>query len=574
MADNFLYVAAGEKTLASSLTSSATTIELADILSRAADALTMADFGTIGYATIEPNGSSMELISFTGISGTSLTGVTRGLGFESPYTTVAALQLPHSAGVTVVFSNSPQLYNKLAGKDNDETIAETWTFTNPNYPRMDSAVTAPTDDEQLITKKYADDLVIAGAADASTTVKGIVELATSAESQAGTDSGSTTASLVALPSDIAANVQNASHVFAADAEASDTYAITLSPAPSAYATGQLFCFTANTVNTGAATLNVNALGAIAIKKNHDQDLEDGDIESGSYVTVAYDGTVFQMLNQQATMPTTALLTEMATFFGTTNATGAEMETLTDGSDADSLHYHSPLPFSISCFRIADANSTTRTMVGYSDDPSAYTFVAAYHGTFSVALEMPYMTSVGVPIFEGANNQNNPSSGGFLRIGTDIWHSDGTNIYKDSTTITISGTGVGDDSALGHDVTNSYLLVLDTTTTIHRYSGIAGTTITYVDEITLDNAVDIDKGFVYDDVNAEYYCIDTGVIRRFNSSGTTQSTTTIGFDIEGLMGMCFVNNRLYLVSVPDKTNDAVSSTLGSTIITFYPTSLTR
>ena len=87
--------------------------------------------------------------------------------------------------------------------------------------------------------------------------------------------------------------------YAADAGASDTYAVTITPGPSAYAVGQVFYFKANTINTGAATLNVNSLGEKTIKKLHDQDLANGDIEAGQIVMVAYDGTNFQMLSQIA-----------------------------------------------------------------------------------------------------------------------------------------------------------------------------------------------------------------------------------------------------------------------------------
>jgi hypothetical protein len=87
--------------------------------------------------------------------------------------------------------------------------------------------------------------------------------------------------------------------YAADAEASDTYVITLTSAPSAYVIGQVFHFKANTANTDAATLNVNSLGAKTIKKLHDQDLATNDIEAGQMVMVAYDGTNFQMLSQIA-----------------------------------------------------------------------------------------------------------------------------------------------------------------------------------------------------------------------------------------------------------------------------------
>lgn len=84
--------------------------------------------------------------------------------------------------------------------------------------------------------------------------------------------------------------------YAADAGSSDTYAVTLAPAPDAYFTGMVVNFKANTVNTGAATLNVNSLGAKAIKKNYNVALADGDILAGQIVTVVYDGTNFQLVN--------------------------------------------------------------------------------------------------------------------------------------------------------------------------------------------------------------------------------------------------------------------------------------
>ena len=102
----------------------------------------------------------------------------------------------------------------------------------------------------------------------------------------------------------ASAVQNSTHTYAVDAEASDSYAITLSPAITAYADGQEFTFKANTLNTGAASLNVNGLGAKTIKKNHDQDLVTGDVEAGSILEVSYDGTVFQLLSTTAATPAT------------------------------------------------------------------------------------------------------------------------------------------------------------------------------------------------------------------------------------------------------------------------------
>ena len=91
-------------------------------------------------------------------------------------------------------------------------------------------------------------------------------------------------------------------VYAADGGSNDTYVIVLPVAPAAYTdiTGLPIAFKANTVNTGAATLNVNTLGAKTIKKNGSEDLEDGDIGAGQIVIVVYDGTNFQLLTTPET----------------------------------------------------------------------------------------------------------------------------------------------------------------------------------------------------------------------------------------------------------------------------------
>tara|TARA_Y100001938_G_scaffold25227_1_gene33493 strand:+ start:8853 stop:10061 length:1209 start_codon:yes stop_codon:yes gene_type:complete len=97
----------------------------------------------------------------------------------------------------------------------------------------------------------------------------------------------------------AGQVQDGALSYAADAGAADAYAITLSPAITAYASGQKFTFKATNANTGASTIDVNAVGAKAIKKQNDQDLESGDIEAGQIVEIEYDGTNFQMLSPSA-----------------------------------------------------------------------------------------------------------------------------------------------------------------------------------------------------------------------------------------------------------------------------------
>ena len=138
--------------------------------------------------------------------------------------------------------------------------------------------------------------LLAAAATATDSAEGVVELSTPAEAAAAT------ADRVPPVTVLPVLHQDNKYVFAADGEASDTYVITLTPAPAAYATGQVFYFTANTANTGAATLNVNGLGAKTIVKRGASTLANGDIAAGQAVVVIYDGTDFQMLSQLGNAP--------------------------------------------------------------------------------------------------------------------------------------------------------------------------------------------------------------------------------------------------------------------------------
>ena len=76
----------------------------------------------------------------------------------------------------------------------------------------------------------------------------------------------------------------------------DTLVGTLTPALTAYAAGNLFSFVAANTNTGAATININSLGAKSITKQGLTALAAGDIVSGQISLIEYDGTQFQLIN--------------------------------------------------------------------------------------------------------------------------------------------------------------------------------------------------------------------------------------------------------------------------------------
>lgn len=134
------------------------------------------------------------------------------------------------------------------------------------------------------------------ASDASTTTKGVVEEATLAETLARTAAGGTSSRLFVNPTNLT-TVQT--YDYAASSGGTDAYAITVSPAPTAYVTGQVFHFKADVANTGTATLNVNSLGAKTIVKEVSTTLATGDIAASMICTVVYDGTNMVLQNPVA-----------------------------------------------------------------------------------------------------------------------------------------------------------------------------------------------------------------------------------------------------------------------------------
>lgn len=160
--------------------------------------LTMADFGTKGFGTIEPNnGTQEDQITFTGVTqnanGTAtLTGVKWALDV-SPYTETAGVRVTHPGGVKFVISNTSAFYNTLTNKSNNETITGTWTYNiRPNYI-ADTDTANATD---FITFGQLSRQAISGAANASTVVKGIVQIPTATQIASSTAVGSTGALLV------------------------------------------------------------------------------------------------------------------------------------------------------------------------------------------------------------------------------------------------------------------------------------------------------------------------------------------------------------------------------------------
>jgi len=84
--------------------------------------------------------------------------------------------------------------------------------------------------------------------------------------------------------------------YALDTGSANNYVITITGQTTTYAAGIAFQFKATNTNTGASTLNVNAQGTQSIVRTDGSALSAGDILAGGIVSVMYDGTNFQLLN--------------------------------------------------------------------------------------------------------------------------------------------------------------------------------------------------------------------------------------------------------------------------------------
>lgn len=152
--------------------------------------LTMTDFGTKGFGTLEPGVQSQEeQIVFTGVTanvnGTyTLTGVSH-VSSKTPYTETSGLNLAHNGSTEFVVSNTAKFYDTFTNKNNDETVTGSWSFPTPTV------------NANPATKAYVDAQSIAGAPDATNTTKGLVKLS----SAVGTSMGTVTIT-IATPAEV------------------------------------------------------------------------------------------------------------------------------------------------------------------------------------------------------------------------------------------------------------------------------------------------------------------------------------------------------------------------------------
>lgn len=283
---------------------------------------------TIGYE----NRKSVERIKWTATGGV-LTITERWLTNAEAPTEDSSLKLAWRPWAIVTVTLHP---DDIAEADAAETITWDWTFSGdivhtgtvkvPVYAdatARDAAITSPSNGmliyntalgvlQQYIGGAWAD--VDAGSTpNASETVAGKVEIATTAEFTAGSGTWGTGAQLVSPPNIIQASIQSGEALYAgASAVGTDSYAVSLTPAITTYTTGMRISFKADVSNTGACTINVNSLGVKNIKTIDWNDPQSSAIRANQIVELVYDWTNFVIQHEDRANTSWVGVVEQAT----------------------------------------------------------------------------------------------------------------------------------------------------------------------------------------------------------------------------------------------------------------------
>ena len=150
--------------------------------------------------TIDANTPTVEYVCGTA-SGTSITGMTRGISMSNPNATTTPYA--HRRFASVQSTDYPQIAILSRILNGTDTI--------PNVIKYNSEPTFTYGDHDLVTwdkaKDYTDSVAIAGAPDATTVVKGISQKATALQVASSTNIGSTGASLF-IPASNATSTYN------------------------------------------------------------------------------------------------------------------------------------------------------------------------------------------------------------------------------------------------------------------------------------------------------------------------------------------------------------------------------
>ena len=179
-------IALFETSLASSISSSATSFTLVSATDSAGNTMASSTYGFI----IDEGTASQEMV-LADCTATACTNVIRGLSPITGTTTVSSLRKEHRRGASVKITDGPQLLILSRILNGEGTL--------PNaiyYGTLSTSSIANNPNRRIIpTADYVDDVASAGCANAGTATRGCIEFATALEAASSTVIGSTGATL-------------------------------------------------------------------------------------------------------------------------------------------------------------------------------------------------------------------------------------------------------------------------------------------------------------------------------------------------------------------------------------------
>lgn len=388
----------------------------------------------IHFLTLDGDGTQKEYIKCT-VTGTALTNI-RTINRQG--TQASGTVRKHRIGAKVQITNFAHIKYML------DLLDGTTDFDAATPLSYDGVASLTPGSNEFCTVAYADALTFAGAPNGSTTQKGIFEEATLAEVDTGDAAGGTSARLVVNPSTL--HQSRVTNNYAADVGSTDTYAITSTVPLATLVVGKEITFKANTRNTGACTLNVDALGAVSIKKDVDQDLATGDIKANQIVKVVYDGANFQLIQNTGLMCTGGIIA-----FGGASAPAGFL--LCDGTAVSRTTYAALFAVLSTTYGVGDGSTTFnlpnakgRMIVGLDSAQTEFDTLAETGGAKTVTL-----TGAELPAHTHTLSGRVPTSGsGESHIQRTV-----ANVGTDAAATTITGS-TGSGSAFS--ILNPYLVV--------------------------------------------------------------------------------------------------------------------
>lgn len=291
--------------------------------------------------------------------------------------------------------------------------------------------------------------------------------------------------------------------YAADSGSTDAYAVTLSPAPTAYTTGMRVFFKANTANTGVSTLNVNALGVKSIFKNVSDELSNNDIKASQIVSVVYDGTNFQLLSAPSSL----------------NVPFWEIYVTGQGSEENLAQQISFAPDYSDFYWTRGGSASAISILRFTRDTTTGIY---YFADVNVSTSNNYSTSV-PGVFVTTNFVYIVGRNSAL---TDMRVTRFARDLTGETLFTIAGTANANltAAACGND-SSFYVFSSGTGTTVFVYT-LSGTTATRGADITISTPQgQYVRGAYFDGTDIVFYDENSGTIRRYNTSGVQQASHT-------------------------------------------------